>query len=76
MLLQTVLNDLRMVDQFVGSVYRDAASVRFVQEHTWNALDLHTLAADIAEDEKIRAMMVQARTNLLNRLRRESASQE
>ena len=62
-----------------GFISRDARRVRHLEERTWQAFDLFTLAESLARDEEIRVSVAQARSVLLrllldegveNRLRR------
>jgi hypothetical protein len=40
---------------------RDAVRVRAIDEVSWESLDLYTLALDTAEDDGLRALVLQAR---------------
>ena len=51
-----------------GFVARDARRVRHLEERTWQAFDLFTLAESLARDEEIRVSVAQARSVLLRLL--------
>lgn len=51
-----------------GFALRDACRVEIVCEITWHALDLYTLAHDMADEEELRLLVSQARATLLREL--------
>lgn len=47
---------------------RDARRVRSLVEFTWESLELYTLCADLAEDDELRSLVLQARGVIYTRL--------
>jgi hypothetical protein len=54
--VETTLVAIRRMD-----MQRDAVRVRAIDEVSWESLDLYTLALDTAEDDGLRALVLQAR---------------
>jgi len=59
---------IRKTDLGDGFRIRDACRVEIVSEISWNALDLYTLAHDMADDEELRILVAQARAMMQREL--------
>jgi hypothetical protein len=55
------------------NMQRDAVRVRAIDEVSWESLDLYTLALDTAEDDGLRALVLQARGAIQSALLTRSA---